>query len=70
MVGARPAIGFGHQHAHKSELAELGHGLGRKPLLPIPFRRKGCQPRPGEVTGHIAQHALLVSEPHGVSLIR
>jgi hypothetical protein len=68
MVGARPAIFLGHQHAHEAELAELG--LGRKLLLAVPFRGKWREPRPGKVASDIAQHALLVGEPHGRAPLR
>jgi hypothetical protein len=50
--------------------AELGDRIGRKPLLPIPFRRIRDEPRAGKVAGDIAQHALLVGEPHGDPLPR
>src|SRR5580704_1780772 len=64
MVGARPAIFLGHQHAHKPELAELGDRIGRKFLLAIPLRRMRHEPFARKVAGDIAQHALLLGEAH------
>src|SRR5439155_19769083 len=64
MVGTGAAIGLGHQHAHKAELAELGHRLGRKPLLAIALRGKGRELCPGKIAGDVAQHPLLVGQSH------
>jgi hypothetical protein len=70
MVGARPAIFLGHQHAHEAELAEFGYRLGWKPLLAVPLRRMRREPFARKVAGARAQHALLVGQPHRGSLIR
>ncbi len=67
MVGAGAAIFLGHQHAHEAELAELGHRLGRKPRFAVAFRGMRRQPGPGKVAGDIAQHALLVGQPHSIT---
>ena len=64
MVGAGPAIGLRHQHAHKAELAEFGDRLCRKFRFAVPFRGMRGEPRTGKVAGDIAQHALLVGEVH------
>jgi hypothetical protein len=64
MVGARATIGLGHQHTHKAEFAELGERLCRKPRLTVPLRGKRREAAAGKVAGDIAQHKLLVGEPH------
>ena len=66
MVGARPAIFLGHQHAHKAELAEFGYRLSRKPLLAVPFRGVRGKPFARKVAGGIAQHPLLVGKLHSM----
>jgi hypothetical protein len=64
MVGASPAIFLRYQHAHKAEPAEFSHRFDWKRPLAIPLRRIRSKPLTGKIAGHIAQHLLLVGEPH------
>jgi hypothetical protein len=68
MIGSSSTIDLGHQHAHKTQVSQLGHHLYRKPCFAIPFRCMGREPRPSKVAGDIAQHTLLVGELHAITL--
>ena len=53
-----------HEHAHETQFAHLGNGLGGKPRRAVPFRAVGGQFLGGKIPRHLADHRLLFGHRH------